>query len=209
MFRKSQTSNDAASKNAIVTSNTNDQKRKISLAAFASSVPRFSRVTLIVIGGVLFVLVAPMLFFLYLRLSDHSSNYIDTVVCSKKVIQDASQQIDANNLTNLATITKNIKQLKHHELDANCQYILVRTAMAIGDVTDARAQLTLLKKDYQGAYSYSTAFTTRTFTPSELEGLINDLAHSQRLQAQSTQTTQKVMSTNDATADQLAPGAKR
>lgn len=126
-----------------------------------------------------------------------------TQVCSPELIKRASKKIEASDITGVQAVKGEIEKLKTHERDANCQYILVRYALMVKDIEDAKAQLAQYKKVY---VALSPAFGTRTYTPADLEAILKDVEDAKKTEDEQGSARQSESSDLDSLADRLGPG---
>jgi hypothetical protein len=207
MFRKPKFRSDAALQDVIVTSDAVKRKKRLSFNRWAPRKRELpSKPVLVGIGVVAFVFIIPALYFLSLWAGDLLHHDKPTYVCSDTLIKDANQKINDNNITGMTKIAGDITKLKRHETDVNCEYILVRYAISVGNITDAREQLASLKKVYKT--SYSELFTPPTLSPAELGTLIEGTATTQNIENNETVQNQEELSQHDSEADKLGPGAQ-
>lgn len=209
MFRKSKSRPNPALESAIVTSDSVKRKAKLNPASWVPKAKLPSVPVLAGVGVLALVIALPALFFLYLWLGDASRHAVSSTVCKDSLIKDASNKIQANDRIAMARVSKNIVSLKNYQKDPNCEFILVRSAILREDMPEAKKQLPALRAVYQNEYSYSKAFTTRTYTPDELQTLIDGISESQTAASDSLKSNQADISAQDSEADKLAPGAQQ
>jgi hypothetical protein len=208
MFRKNKLRSDVALQDAIVTSDSVKRKRTLDLHRWAPAKHALpSKPVLIGIGVLAFVFIVPALYFLSLWAGDALHHDKATFVCSDALIKEANQNMTTHDLTGMTKVAEKVGNLKRHETDVNCEYILVNYAVETGNVTDARTQLTLLKQQYKA--SYSPLFTQPTLSPDELTTLIDTTAATQKADSEEGAQAQDSLGKLDSEADKLGPGAKK
>ena len=136
--------------------------------AFLDKKPRFSRRLVALIVTILLLGVGLGVLFMVLNRPGKSESSVVNYsqVCSDDLITRASQKIAAADVTGMLAIESEVKAIPDYKNDTNCDFILVRGALLRSDATEARAQLTQLKKIY---LPYSKAFTIPTMNPDQLE----------------------------------------
>ena len=208
MFRKSTAKNDTALQSAIVTSDGVKRRRKmVSLTPAFSALkePANKPVLIAVVVGVL-VVGLPLLFYGFLRLSDLRNRDYATGVCKGGMISDARKYIDANDITRTGQIVDKVTKMKNYQTDANCQYVLVRYDIMVGNFADAQKQLNQLKKVYN--FTYDSGFGDHPLSPQELQQIISDSTAAQADDAAQAAQRQSEQGALDQSADKLVGGGQ-
>lgn len=95
-------------------------------------------------------------------------------VCSADIIKQASTALKENKAQALNELEAKIVKLNDYQKDQNCMYIVVRSAMAKGDIEATSQYLEVMKPAYRDN-GYSKAFTVPVITYDELSKLANSL----------------------------------
>jgi hypothetical protein len=209
MFRKPRVKNSSALKDVIVTSDSVKPKRQLKLPALPAQLSKLgsiSKTKLISIGVILFIIFVPLLFFLFLKLGDLNNDNGTITVCKNDLVRDAAKAINSNNITDTTAAADKVTKLKNHQKDANCQYILVRQAIMVGDYSEAQKQLTQLNKVYN--FQYNPGFGDSPLSPDELQQVITDSASNKKDTEAQHEQNQEDQGELDSGADKLVGGQR-
>lgn len=97
-----------------------------------------------------------------------SSNLTHATVCSNATIQSAGKPIADNDMAALQPIVDDILKQKNYRGDVNCNYILMRYYLMIGDVPHAQETMNDLSYTHGNSGGYSTLFDPPAMSPSAL-----------------------------------------
>jgi hypothetical protein len=89
-------------------------------------------------------------------------------VCDNSVIQSAGRPIADNDIASLQSIAESILQKKNYRGDVNCNYILMRYYLMIGDVSNAQKTMNDVSFTYGSSGGYSTMFDPPAMSPAAL-----------------------------------------
>lgn len=130
------------------------------------------------------------------------------VVCTETVNARANSAIEKQDKTTLAHLSNDILRQKQYSHDQNCLYILTRSSIIRKDWTEARHDVNLLKKVYDGTHTYSSTFTDQ-IQPQPLEKLITaGSARQDEVNKNSLEDTRQLQTLNQAADEQSAGSVK-
>lgn len=93
-------------------------------------------------------------------------------VCDEQMIIDASAVIANNDLGLFSTQTAKIMKLDNHQNDPNCEYILSRYYLAIGETDNAAKSIDQLQRVLSAGGVYSTSFNPPAVNVNDLRMIL-------------------------------------
>ena len=115
---------------------------------------------------------------------DSSAQLVISSVCTDDIIRTASPQIANNDITGLEKTANKIKSLENYRGDVNCNYILERYYIMIGDIDNAKSTLSDLRHTYASVGGYSLKFDPPAVAISSLEQFIETLVEQREQEAE-------------------------
>ena len=94
-------------------------------------------------------------------------------VCDKVTIQSTGKPISDNDIVSLQAVADGILQKKNYSGDVNCNYILMRYYLMMGDVSNAKRTIDDLTYTYGHYGGYSTAFDPPAMSPAALKDALD------------------------------------
>lgn len=114
-----------------------------------------------------------------------SSELTRSTVCDNAVIQSVGRPISDNDMAALQPIVDDISKKKNYRGDVNCNYILMRYYLMIGDVPNAQQTMDDLLYTHGNSGGYSTVFDPPATSPSALRDALGVMiANKQEAQKQ-------------------------
>lgn len=152
---------------------------------------RRARLALITLGVLLLLAVAVVAFVIW-RQRASTEQAANGAICTSSLIEQASPAIANNDFDKLESLTTTITHRSGFADDVNCDYIVTRYYIAIGNTDQAQSSLNSLKQAYV-RHSYSTAFDPPAMSPNAIQASIDEM----KQQDQDQQHTQSIYDATD------------